>query len=117
MAAKTGRRRPEMTDAKRPERSEVAPSGTLVILPAPEPRSGGALRPLWRDLIMKVWGEDLHKSPCCPGTMRVVGTMIRRGEVDCPANARLVACHEPVSHHECGTQIRKECAEGALNSS
>lgn len=45
------------------------------------------------------------------------GTMIRRSEVDCPANVRLVASHEPVSHHDCGTRIRKECAAGALNSS
>ena len=42
--------------------------------------------------------------------------MIRRSEVDCPANVRLVACRETVSHHDCGTLIRKECAAGALNS-
>ena len=69
MAAKNGRKRPEMAEAKRPERQEGPPSGTLFVLPAPEPRSGRALRPLWRDLIMKVWGEDPHKCPCCPGTM------------------------------------------------
>jgi hypothetical protein len=82
MAAKNGRKRPEMAEANRPERQEGPPSGTLFILPAPEPRSGRFLRPLWRDLIMKVWGEDPHKCPCCPGTMRVVGTMIRRAEVE-----------------------------------
>lgn len=31
---------------------------------------------------MKVWGEDPHKCPCCPGTMKVIGTMIRRSEVE-----------------------------------
>jgi len=82
MAAKTGRRRPEMTDALRPEPRENSPSGTLFILPAPEPRSGRALRPLWRDLIMRVWCDDPHKCPCCPSTMRAVGTMIRRSEVE-----------------------------------
>jgi hypothetical protein len=82
MAAKTGRRRPEMAEAKRPDRQEGPPSGTLFILPPPEPRSGRSLRPLWRDLIMKVWGEDPHKCPCCPGTMKVIGTMIRRSEVE-----------------------------------
>jgi hypothetical protein len=33
-----------------------------------------------------------------------------------PGEPPFVACHEPVSHHNCGTQIRKECAVGALNS-
>jgi hypothetical protein len=89
MAAKSGRRRPAIEDAQRPVREEAALPGTLFILPPADARSGRALRPLWRDLIMKVWGEDPHKCPCCPGTMRVVGTMIRRSEVDCPANARL----------------------------
>ncbi len=71
-----------MTDAKKPEQKEPISPGTLFILPAPEPRSGRALRPLWRDLIMKVWGDDPHKCPCCPGTMNVVGMMIRRSEVE-----------------------------------
>lgn len=31
---------------------------------------------------MKVWGEDPHTCPCCPGTMKVIGTMIRRSEVE-----------------------------------
>jgi hypothetical protein len=82
IAAKIGKRRPEMADAKRPEPKEPVPPEILFVLPAPEPRSGRALRPLWRDLIMKVWGEDPHKCPCCPGTMKVVGTMIRRAEVE-----------------------------------
>ncbi|MCP5552167.1 MAG: transposase [Akkermansiaceae bacterium] len=82
MAAKNGRKRPEMAEEKRPERQEGPPSGTFFILPAPEPRSGRFLRPLWRDLIMRVWGDDPHKCPCCPGTMKVDGTMIRRAEVE-----------------------------------
>jgi len=82
MAAKSGRRRPAIEDAQRPVREEAAPPGTLFILPPADARSGRALRPLWRDLIMKVWGEDPHKCPCCPGTMKVVGTMIRRSEVE-----------------------------------
>lgn len=71
-----------MAEAKRPERNEATPPGILFILPAPEPRSARFLRPLWRDLIMRVWGDDPHKCPCCPGTMKVVGTMIRRAEVE-----------------------------------
>lgn len=55
---------------------------TLFPLPAAEAKSARALRPLWRDLIMKVWGEDPLLCPCCKGTMRVVGTMMRREEVE-----------------------------------
>ena len=55
---------------------------TVVILPPPSPRSARALRPLWRDLIKKVWGEDPLLCPCCKATMKVVGTMIRREEVE-----------------------------------
>jgi hypothetical protein len=40
------------------------------------------LRPLWRDLIEKIWGEDPMVCPCCKGTMKTVGTMIRRDEVE-----------------------------------
>ncbi len=63
-----------MTDAKRPEGAATNAGGTLFILPLPESRNGRALQPLWWDLIMKIWGEDPHKCPCCPGTMKVVGT-------------------------------------------
>ena len=31
---------------------------------------------------MKVWGEDPLLCPCCKGTMKVIGTMIRREEVE-----------------------------------
>ncbi|MFT5109366.1 MAG: hypothetical protein ACI9UA_005013 [Pseudoalteromonas tetraodonis] len=40
------------------------------------------MRPLWRDLILKVWGGDPLLCPCCNGTMKVTGTMIRREEVE-----------------------------------
>jgi hypothetical protein len=56
MDAKAGRPRPVMRKAAATRRS---PSNqpTFVILPPPSPKSARALRPLWRDLIMKVWGE------------------------------------------------------------
>ena len=53
----------------------------LITLPQPDPKSARTLRPLWRDLIMKIWGEDPLVCPCCKGTMKVVRTMIRREEV------------------------------------
>ena len=32
------------------------------------------MRPLWRDLILKVWGGDPVQCPFCPGTMKPVRT-------------------------------------------
>ena len=40
------------------------------------------MRPLWRDLILKVWGSDPLLCPCCNGTMKVTGTMIRHEEIE-----------------------------------
>ncbi len=53
----------------------------LFVLPPPSAKSARALRPLWRDLIMRIWGDDPLICPCCKGTMKVVGTLIRREEV------------------------------------
>ena len=39
------------------------------------------MRPLWRDLILKVWGGDPLQCPCCKGTMKPVRTIIRREEI------------------------------------
>ncbi|MBL9155007.1 MAG: transposase [Verrucomicrobiales bacterium] len=84
LGAKAGRPRPVMPPAE-PERRLALPAATaptLFVLPPPEPKSARALRPLWRDLIRKVWGEDPLICPCCRGTMKNVGTMIRRSEVE-----------------------------------
>ena len=37
--------------------------------------------PLWRDLILKVWGGDPLECPCCKGTMKPVRQVIRREEI------------------------------------
>jgi hypothetical protein len=39
------------------------------------------MRPLWRDLILKVWGGDPLKRPCCPGTLKHVRKVLRREEI------------------------------------
>ena len=39
------------------------------------------MRPLWRDLILRVWGADPLQCPCCQATMQCVGTIVRPGEV------------------------------------
>ena len=40
------------------------------------------MRPLWRDLILQVWGGDPLQCPCCKGTMKSVRQVIRREEVE-----------------------------------
>jgi hypothetical protein len=55
---------------------------TLFILPAPEPKSHRALRPLCRDLILKTWGEDPQRCPCCKGKMKNVSTIVRFEEIE-----------------------------------
>ena len=54
----------------------------LFILPAPEPKSHRALRPLWRDLILKTWGDDPMRCPCCKGQMKNVGTAVYHEEIE-----------------------------------
>ena len=79
--AKHGRARPELEYPNQPEDKQI-PQPTLFVLPAPEAKSRRALRPLWRDLIMKIWGEDPLICPCCKSEMKIIGTMIRREEVE-----------------------------------
>ena len=40
------------------------------------------MRPLWRDLILRVWGADPLQCPCCKATMKVVDTFFRSGEIE-----------------------------------
>ena len=39
------------------------------------------MRPLWRDLVLRVWGANPLQCPCCQATMQCVGTIVRRGEI------------------------------------
>jgi len=79
--AKHGRPRPELEAPPQLEKKQI-PQPTLFVLPQPEAKSRRALRPLWRDLIMKIWGEDPLICPCCKGIMKILGVMIRREEVE-----------------------------------
>ncbi|MCP5551321.1 MAG: hypothetical protein H7A53_10575 [Akkermansiaceae bacterium] len=92
MDARAGRSRPTMREAAKAKPAESG-SAMLFVLPPPEPKSQWALRPLWRDLIRKIWGEDPLICPCCKGTMTTAGIriMIRRDEVDCPAHRMVLA--------------------------
>ena len=54
----------------------------ILLIPAPPKRRARDMRPLWRDLILRVWGGDPLVCPCCNGTMKVTGTMTRREEIE-----------------------------------
>ena len=40
------------------------------------------LRPLWRDLILRVWGEDPLLCPKCQTTMKIVDKVLRPEEIE-----------------------------------
>ena len=54
----------------------------LILIPPPPKRRACDMRPLWRDLILKVWGGDPLQCPCCKGTMKPVRTHLRPGEIE-----------------------------------
>ena len=57
------------------------PAAKPPIVPPPPKVTARAMRPLWRDLILRVWGADPLQCPCCQATMHCVGTIVRPGEV------------------------------------
>ncbi|MCP5538289.1 MAG: transposase [Akkermansiaceae bacterium] len=54
----------------------------ILLIPAPPKHSARDMRPLWRDLILKVWGGDPLQCPCCKGTMKPVRTHLHPGEIE-----------------------------------
>lgn len=54
----------------------------LLLVEPPPKRSARLMRPLWRDLILQVWGGDPLKCPCCTGTMKVMRPTLKREEVE-----------------------------------
>ena len=65
-----------------PDEANRAMQGELLLVEPPPKRSARLMRPLWRDLILQVWGGDPLKCPCCPGTMKVMRPMLKPGEVE-----------------------------------
>ena len=53
----------------------------LLVEPPPK-RSARLMRPLWRDLILQVWGGDPLECPCCHGTMKIMRPVLLREEVE-----------------------------------
>ena len=61
--------------------SEKPPPAEILLIPPPPKQSARDMRPLWRDLILQVWGGDPLQCPCCKGTMKPVLQVIRREEI------------------------------------
>ena len=53
----------------------------IPLSPSPPKATARAMRPLWRDLILRVWGTDPLKCPCCQGTLRRIQTIVRPEEI------------------------------------
>ena len=61
---------------------EKPPPAQILLIPAPPKSRSRDMRPLWRDLILKVWGGDPLQCPCCRGTMKPVRKVLRREEIE-----------------------------------
>ncbi|MEN8681793.1 MAG: hypothetical protein ABF391_17245, partial [Akkermansiaceae bacterium] len=61
---------------------EKPPPAQIFLIPAPPRQSARDMRPLWRDLILKVWGGEPLQCPCCKGTMKPVRKVLRREEIE-----------------------------------
>ena len=64
------------------EKPPEKPQPEIPLIPAPPKATARAMRPLWRDLILSVWGADPLKCPSCQGIMKRVETIVRPGEVE-----------------------------------
>lgn len=65
----------------RPWRPTVDSAASHTV-PAPPKRSARNIRPLWRNLILQVWGADPLICPCCRGLMRPRGQLKRPEEIE-----------------------------------
>ena len=61
---------------------EPPPPAEILLIPAPPICRARDMRPLWRDLILRVWGGDPLECPCCKGTMKPVRTFIRPEQIE-----------------------------------
>jgi len=66
---------------------EKPPPDEPTLIPPPPKASAKAMRPLWRDLILSVWGADPLQCPCGKGIMSRAAADSR--ETDCDEGAAL----------------------------
>jgi hypothetical protein len=65
-----------------PQSSISNPQSQILLVPAPPKQSARAMRPLWRDLILKVWGADPLQCPCCKAPMKLSGAVKRPEQIE-----------------------------------
>lgn len=66
--------------APKPPAGENDPSAeppAILIVPPPPFQTARSMRPLWRDLILKAWGADPLRCPCCNAQMQPAGAVKR----------------------------------------
>ena len=54
----------------------------ILLVPAPPKQSARSMRPLWRDLILRVWGADPLQCPCCKAPMKLAGAVKRPEQIE-----------------------------------
>jgi hypothetical protein len=78
--------RPPSSDQKskinNPQSEIQNPQSTILLIPAPPKQSARSMRPLWRDLILKVWGADPLQCPCCKAPMKLAGAVKRPEQIE-----------------------------------
>ena len=62
--------------------AEKQPAPKPPVIPPPPKVTARAMRPLWRDLILRVWGTDPLQCPGCKATLHPVDTFHRAGEIE-----------------------------------
>ena len=70
------------TSSPNPQSAISNPQSQILLVPAPPKQSARAMRPLWRDLILKVWGADPLQCPCCKAPMKLSGAVKRPEQIE-----------------------------------
>ena len=76
----TCRNPPEVTPAD--PQHNLPKQGLLMLVDPPPKRSASLMRPLWRDLMIQVWGGDPLECPCCHGKMKLTKLILKCEEIE-----------------------------------
>lgn len=72
----------QQSEINHPQSEIQNPQSEILLIPAPPKQSARSMRPLWRDLILKVWGADPLQCSCCKAPMKLVGAVKRPEQVE-----------------------------------
>jgi len=84
---RTSRIPTRLVPAPKPDPTTDQPAGTpppapVLIVPPPPKQTARSMRPLWRDLILQVWGADPALCPRCNTPMKTIGGVRRPEQVE-----------------------------------